>query len=77
VVSTVFGRFGLDTEHAREVFPEGQIQLIGIELAYLTISPISKPNGNFEWTEIKKGWRPVFIAPNRRRGSSNGNLNSG
>jgi hypothetical protein len=25
------GRFGLDAEQAREVFPEDQIQLIGIE----------------------------------------------
>jgi len=35
------GRFGLDAEQAREGFPEDQVQLTGIEAAYLTILPIS------------------------------------
>jgi hypothetical protein len=48
------GRFGLDAEQAREVFPEDQIQLIGIEDRVLTILPISKSNGNVGWSEVKK-----------------------
>jgi hypothetical protein len=56
------GRFGLDTEQAGEIFPEDQIQLIGIQAAYLTILPISKPNGNVGWAEVKKRFASPFIA---------------
>jgi hypothetical protein len=57
------GRFGLDAEQAREVFPEEQTQLIGIEASLFDDLADLEPNGNLGWSELKKRLASLLSHP--------------
>ena len=48
------GRFGLDAEQAREVFPENQIQLIGIEARIFDDLPNLESERQYRLVRVKK-----------------------
>ena len=48
------GRFGLDAEQARQVFPEDQIQLIGIEARVFDDLADLETERQCRWYEVKK-----------------------
>ena len=69
------GRFGLDAEQAREVFPDDQIQLIEIEARVFDDLADLETERQSRLVQSQEKVCVPFIAPNRRRGSPSGNLN--
>jgi hypothetical protein len=69
------GWLGLDEEQTREVFPEDQIQLIGIEARVFDHLPDLETERQYRLVQVRKKVCVPFSAPNRRCGSPSGNLN--
>jgi len=69
------GRFELDAEQAREVFPEDQIQLVGIEARVFDDLADLETERQCRVVQVKKKLCVPLIAPNRRRGSPSENIN--
>jgi hypothetical protein len=57
------GRFRLDAEKECEVFPEDQIQLIGIAAHVFDDLADLEPNGNLGWSELKKRLASLLSHP--------------
>jgi hypothetical protein len=61
------GRFGLDAEQTREVFPEDQIELIGIEARVFDDPSDLEPEQQCRVIRSQeKRWRPFYRTLNER-----------